>query len=412
MTREKRKIDRGAWKGASVTAIKEHNDELKSSGFDDGRVPTLKIESGKNTFRIFPAHPGSDPDNLYYKPLKQIWLPYVTKDDKKTSLPHKNARVHYGQEFDIVEQYLKVATELIPADNSLSSKEKAELLDLLADYKKGLKFNNNFASYAKKIVGDKVERGLLEISKARQEELNTESTVEVDSNPDGIDIISDPDEGRDVIIQYNPDEKDNKKKYKTTLGRKDTPLDDDDFAWLEEQEPLVDYLNNADDYHQGAFDKTVKGLELYDQKNGIGIFDTPEFKDIVSEIRSTLPESPYGESEDGEEGIPFEDMTRAELKQWIMDNEVDVRVKRGMDEDDILNAIEEELGYLPELSTSKLEPGKDDQDEDEKEDEDLPIKDESTKTDDDDVEDDKPGDTAPPERSGRSERRSSRRRQK
>jgi hypothetical protein len=47
------------------------------------------------------------------------------------------------------------------------------------------------------------------------------------------------------------------------------------------------------------------------------------------------------EDDEDDESVDFEDMSRSELKAYIKDNDLDIRVKKTMDDEDIIEAIKE-----------------------------------------------------------------------
>jgi hypothetical protein len=57
-----------------------------------------------------------------------------------------------------------------------------------------------------------------------------------------------------------------------------------------------------------------------------------------------LKEDELDEDDDDDDGEDLDEMDRAELKAYIKENDLDVRVKKSMDEDDIREAIREEEG--------------------------------------------------------------------
>ena len=371
------KFDRKAWKGTKLETVKEQSEEIKSSG-GEGKVPNLKIEEGTNRFRMFPAHPGTDEKNRYSQANTISWVPFVKDDGKETRIPIKNARIHGGQEADVIETYRKIAVEIIKGDGTLSAKDKASLIDIMTDWKTGISPKTSYVAYAKKKDGDNWVRGLFEYTYGVHKDLLDESLVDFDEEPDGADVVSDPDEGCIVTIKYSPKEKNPNDKYKTSIGAKSTlALEDEDFEWLEEQKPLTELLFGEGVYHQGTFDRAMKGLQLYDEKHEIGVFDEDEFQEAAAELRALLPEAPSRDSDsssdDSSDEKSLEDMSRKELKQYILDNNLDVKVTRGMKDDEIIDAIDDAIadsaGNQEEESDKPFEKGEevDDQEAEEEE---------------------------------------------
>ncbi|MEM6734462.1 MAG: hypothetical protein AAF620_00190 [Bacteroidota bacterium] len=333
------KINREEWKGMTLKNIKEQDDEIRN-----GSSKEPKIEPGTNKIRFFPAHPGTAERDSYYQKLVVSWLPYIREKDGeeiKSRRPIKNARHHGAQERDVVEEYIRIATETILSDTQLSVKERGALLDVMTAWETRISPKTTFLSYAKKKEGDKWIRGPIEYKISVLKELDDASLVDYEDNPDGVDIVSDIKEGCIINIKYNPKANVNDK-YKVSVPTNSAHvLTDDDLAWLKEQKPLTELLFSEGVYHQGEFDKAMSGLKMYDKEHNLGIFEEEEFQEIAAELRAMLTEAPGGSKESRkEEGDKdFEDMNRNELKQWIMDNDLAIRVRRGMTKDDLLDAI-------------------------------------------------------------------------
>lgn len=335
------------WQGTSLKVVKQESDERKSSGGEGSKVPNLKITEGTNKFRFFPAHPGTDDKNKYYQVNLISWLPYKKDDGTETRVPFKNARRHAGQAKDVIDEYRKLAIEIIKGDKSIDVKESADLIDTITDWKTGIAPKTGFLTYAKKKDGDNWERGILEITYGVQKKLDDLSLVDYEEDPDGIDIVSDPVEGYLITIKYDKKAATNDK-YKVSNSVKDQlPLDAEDAAWIKEQKPLTELLYGEGVYHQGTFERAMKGLELYDEKHDIGVFNTDEFQEIAAELKAELPEAPARDegsnSSDTKADKELEDMDRKELKQYILDNDLGIKVTRGMKDDEIIDLIVDAL---------------------------------------------------------------------
>jgi hypothetical protein len=426
MSETKKKFGLDDLRGAKQAAVKEQAREIESTG-GGKKQEYIDLEEGTNKIRVFPAHPDTDPDNLYAQKRVVSWVPFKKDDGKESRRPVENAKIHGGQEKDIIEEYIKFATEAIKSDRKLSSKDKAKKLDALTDFKNGLAPKGGYQLYAKKEDKDgKVVRGILEVTYGIKRKMDTVATSELEENPEAIDPIADPIEGSFLKITYDS-KKDNNNKYTVVLDRKTSTLTEEDVEWLNEQKPLTELLTNV--YNKRHFEKAVTGLELYDEKNGIGAFDTDEFQDLISELKALVPDAPErgGDNEDSDtERVKLVDMDRNELKQFILDNEIDVQVTRKMEDEDILDAIEEALGFLPEYpedakkkqkkaepkpaakSSTKEAPFEADDDEEEEEDEKPVRSSKKAKPAIEEGEEEEDEDERP-SRSRRSERRSSRR---
>ena len=108
------------------------------------------------------------------------------------------------------------------------------------------------------------------------------------------------------------------------------------------------------------------------EKIGITLADGKEFKNRVSsEIVDFISPEQIGEEDENDEEdedeeedeSDLDEMDRDELKAYIADNDLDVRVKKSMDEDDVRGAVQE--------AEAEDEDDEDEDDEDEMEEVDL-----------------------------------------
>jgi len=398
------KFDRSQLKGTSLKAIKEQNAEIAYTS-DRKKRDYLSIEEGTNKFRILPAHPESDPKNRYAQQKYACWLPFFKKDedgnltDKVGNRPFLNARVHGGQEKDVIEEFIKAATKVIQSDDSLTTKEKGDKIKSLSDFKTGIKHQSKYICYATRIGGEEGEnRGILELSNGIKKKLDEISLAEYEEDPEGDDIISDPESGVVITIKYDKS-KPNTEKYSVQQGRKASPISDEDLEWWFEEDSLVEILHNSVKYDQGTLSRALEGLKIYDEDYDLGVYDSEEFKSVANELKSILPESENGGgSSEADTSAPTSsskkktlgEMTKAELKEWILAEDLDVRVVRKDTEEDILEMIEVETGLTSEdypscfdgeaPTKSDDKPFEDDEEENESEEEKVEEEEEETTT--------------------------------
>lgn len=380
MSETKKKFSLQDLKGTKQAAVAVQAKEIENRG-GGNKQEYIQLEDGTTSkVRVFPAHPDTDPDNLFAQKREVSWLPFKKDNGELGRRPVLNAVTHGGQAKDIVVCYLKAAPEFIKSDRKLDSKGKAKKIDALTDFKTGIAPKGSYVMYAKKEEKEKTLRGLLEVTYGVKRKMDALSTSELEEDPEALDPIADPMNGSALKITYDS-KKDNNSKYTVVLDRKSSELTEEDVEWLNEQRPLTEQLVGV--YHKGHFDKAMAGLELYDAEHGIGLFKDEDFQDLASSLRDQLPEAPERDSDEDEpkggkggKRQRLEDMDRNELKQFIMDNDLDIRVTRKMDEEDILEAIEEELGQLPEYadevgkkSAKKEEPFEEDEDDEDEEEE-------------------------------------------
>lgn len=348
-----RKFDRSQLKGTALNVIDEQNKSISSNS--SKKREYVQIEEGTNKFRIFPAHPETDPKNRYAQPKYVSWLPYYKKDeegnvtDKLSNRPFLNARVHANQELDIVEEFIKAATKVIQSNSSLTTKEKGEKIKSLSEFQNGIKPQGKFVCYAKKEGGD--DKGLLELSYGIKKKLDAISLAEYEEDPSAPDVISDPNDGYIVTIKYDKS-KPNNEKYSVQLGRKVSKISDEDLDWWFEEDSLTHILHDSVVYNQGTISRALESLKIYDELNDLNVYDSSEFQDIASELKAVLPEVEGDDSNESSDDTPkastekkkLGEMTKAELKEWILEEDLDIRVMKRDTEEDVLEAINVETG--------------------------------------------------------------------
>ena len=119
------------------------------------------------------------------------------------------------------------------------------------------------------------------------------SLAEYEEDPEGDDIISDPESGVVITIKYDKS-KPNTEKYSVQQGRKASPISDEDLEWWFEEDSLVEILHNSVKYDQGTLSRALEGLKIYDEDYDLGVYDSEEFKSVANELKSILPESENG----------------------------------------------------------------------------------------------------------------------
>jgi len=356
----KAKFDRSKLKGTALNVIQEQNKEIASSS---KKRDYVQIKEGTNKLRVFPAHPESDGElDRYAQKKTVVWLPYKNDDGKISNRSYLNARLHAKQAKDLAEEYHRVAVEQLQSDKSLKTDDKASKLNALSDYKTGIKHQGKYLAYVEDTVGG--DRGLTEFSFGVKKKLDAISLAEVEEDPTSADVISDPNDGYGITIKYDKS-KPNNDKYSVQLGRKITPVSDESLDWWIEEDSLVDILHTNVNYHQGVIDSVRDGLAIYDKEQKLGVINSDEFLAIFEELRSALPAAPIRDdngggtssssnTEDEAEEKLLGDMDKSELKQFILDAELDVRVIRSNSVDDVLDMIEVETGLTEENYPSDL----------------------------------------------------------
>lgn len=303
------KIDRSKYRASSAEEMSKVNEEI-SSREQTQRGSFIKIEAGINTIRIFPA-PVKAKSSLYCFPKVTSFLPMIVDEvDSEGNKTGKqvekrkaifNAKIHGGLDNDIVEDYIETAKEYF-SSTIKDKKDVFEKLKPLTNFKTGIKPASAWICYAYKKTGDKKVYGRLQITDGVHKQLDNLCLREGDSGrPIIVDLFSHPDTGKPIQWTSNPDAADIKARNKVSiLFEKDCPLTDEELEMLEGWEPLENLYTNS--YTYSDFEKQLKGLQLFDKNNKLGIFDSPSFQQIIERDKSEVEEKiGIGEEEEKSE---------------------------------------------------------------------------------------------------------------
>jgi len=342
-------FNRGAYKGASLTKMKDErkNAEKRSFG-NSGRAGFHKIEEGKNIFRIMPAH---SPEDTPFRPCRTTWLKCLTdtyEDGEPTGNKEvKNKRIFIATEhgidvngnamtMDPIETYVKYVYQ--KANDEIGSKDEREsYLANITGYMKDKKFHpgirpsTNFVYYALK-DGELGRIEMYPMLVKEMEKLSIASSEESD-----VDIFSDPDEGVSLIIDYNPKgakgEKYAVSKAELNLKglkkdevadafeqfTKDQMVSDKDLEEFSKKESLKklygDPAREMNAYWMKDFDFAIDGLERFDQENGFDIFENEEFQAELLEIKKLVQPNP--KKGDGETEEAAKEEPKVEVKKPV-----------------------------------------------------------------------------------------------
>lgn len=354
-------FNRNKFKATTTSTLKSQEKKIGGmikTGKKD-RPDYLSIENGPNKFRIFPGHPETE---SFIYPRTVHWLPrkFKDRDTNETTIknaPVFNSRVHGNTEKDIVEEYYRFAIESLTEQIQDEEELKAKVDGILSHWKQGILPKTNWVCYAKKMEKGSSKFGLLEITQGTKEKLNEIAIVEDTDEVIETDPFSDPDSGKAIIITKDDTAKDAKDYYKVTLEfRGDYSLNDDELEHLLEQKSLQEMYINS--YSRKDFEIALEGLQIYDNKHKLKIFDDPQWLDIVEEIDSYYPESDEeADEESGENGssepldaedekpeeLNIEDMSRTDLKKYIKKEGLPIIVRKNMSDDDVRQAIYDAL---------------------------------------------------------------------
>ncbi len=109
-------------------------------------------------------------------------------------------------------------------------------------------------------------------------------------------------------------------------------LKDNEIEGMEEEETMT-LIEIAESFYDGSEDKGGK-----DSGTKAPAAETEEELDKLAQEEGNEPE-PAAEEENNEENDEFDGMSRDELKEFISDNELGIKVKKSMTDDDLRDAI-------------------------------------------------------------------------
>ena len=332
----------------------------------------LQLEDGKTLkIRIFPAHPGGED---FYVARKCYWLPFTGQDGDTYRGTVNDSRLHGGTRYDIVEEYIKYAKKKVGSDA-----DKLEALVGTGPKSNSLNPQFSWICYADIVRSDEELRAKLwEFKKMVRDQLNKLACSEDADEAIEVDPFTDPDEGQPINVTYNknPNKKKGENFYDVAFPAKSKarPLTDEEIEYFMKQKPLTEIIGK---YGIADFNRALDGLQNFDQENEINLFEDEDWLEHLEEIKAQYdedeeeqeekpakkttkkPVKPAEEEEEEEEEKPakkapkreedeFDDMDRSELKAYINENELEISVKKSMSDDDLRDAIREELAKAEE----------------------------------------------------------------
>jgi hypothetical protein len=343
---------------ANKAATKELTDTFKSNS-NNNRGEYHKIEPGNNIFRILPPHNENDPS---FQPKAVYWLEVLIdkKDDngnptgkqERINRPIFDSRIHGGTEKDIVDEFIKFARKIAyESFQDLEDRKKALYpisgwRDKKGKWQNGILCNQSFVAYATKGDITPENIGRLEIYKTDKDKLEELNIGEGFDEPITTDIFSDPDEGVQFNIRLYQDE--NGKSQRAVAKREFNPKNwktYDDFMESQQvpdnvlekwqsMESLSSMFKNA--YKRTDFLRALEALQFFDdEKLQFEVFDHDEFQEIVKEIEAYYDE----DEENTKESDELDELDRDELKAYIKDEKLPIRVKSAWTEDQIRDEI-------------------------------------------------------------------------
>ena len=403
---------RKQFKATSVQKLNEQENEVKQflpqNTFTKRNF--ISLEAGDNKLRIYPAR-GENESFLYLKSCYFLPFEVLEKDDNGKEIPKLknkpifNSLIHGKTQKDLVDEYIKLATELL-TERSKDPEHLRKSLNILNGYKDqkgtyhaGIKPVNKWVFYCDKITIKGKEFGLCEVTNGVKEKMSKLTIIEDIVDAIVVDPFTDPDEGICLILNYNPNAQKTSDFYSCSLEQKQrdkfnfalvpTPLTDEELEYFMTQDSLKKLFEES--YTKRDFNLAFQGLEYFDKKNQIGVFQLPVWEKIVDEISQYYPEIEVEETQSEEKiksetsfksqqnssvnkvetreeeneivnDYDLDSLNREELIQFIQVNNLSVKVKDTHSEASIrilieaaIEGLEEEKPIKQELSVKQPE---------------------------------------------------------
>lgn len=348
-----------------ISVVKEQEkDVYQKVGRRGGRAGYLDTDKGRNKFRLYPAHPGTE---SWMYPCIIYFIPHYKEDGKEGKKPVFNSKVHGGTEKDIVEEYIKfLTTETLGHLQGPALDEALKPIVYQGEY--NLSPKTDWICYADKYGedGKKIAFGRVKFTSGTKNKLEGLAATERPDQPIVLDPFTDQEDGIAVIVTYDPDakndkgKKDFKKFYEVELEQRQidkfrfeyvpTPLTEKEVDDFMKQDTLESMYKNC--YRLKDFNIALSGLEIVDQKCKFGVLKDPRFLEIVEEIKGYYPE----DDEEEAEGDDLVGLNRDELKQLIVKDfgRGVITVMKTMSDEDIRTAIRSKREEL--LNTGEEKP--------------------------------------------------------
>ena len=386
---------RSQLKATSIKRLQKQIDEDNAMVGAQSSAEYLNLEDGKTIkIRIFPCHPGQED---FYVARKCYWMSFVGDDGEQHRGTVLDSRVHGGTKYDVVEEYVKYAKKKVGNDA-----DKLEALTGSGPKSNSLNPQYSWLCYADKINGDDQLRAKLwEFKKMVRDAINKLAFSEDEDEVIEVDPFTDPDEGLPIMVTYrkNPNKKKGENFYEVAFPKKVSarPLTDEEIEYFMTLKPLSEVINR---YGMRDFERALEGLQNFDTENEIDLFEDEDWLEHLEEIKAqydaeedsedskpakkstkkvvkkvaepeddeeedepednTEEDSDEEDDEEEESGDEFDRLDRSALKKYIVDNDLEISVKKSMSDDDLRNAIRSAKSSAPDV---------DDEDEDEEEDE-------------------------------------------
>lgn len=378
-------FDRSRFKAAKLevnkSSVREAESVIKKT--DNKRGDYHSIDDDRpNYFRLLPPHnfetePSFQPKGIYWMECnveKRNEKGEGIGEFERKSRPIFDSRIHGNTPRDIVDEYINFTKKQVWATIQDRDLQKETLYpitgykDKKGKWHPGISLSTSYVTYATKngILPENIGRlELYKVDKDRLEELN----ISEDSDePILVDLLSDPNEGVEIVITFSLEGGKKKKviskreadlkgiKGAVNIGeafekfQESQVVPDSVLERLSEMEPLSSMFKNA--YKRSDFERALEALQYFDKKNGYNTFEHDEFLDIVQEIDGyysdeldnsetksdesikTTAKSKFSINEQEldesivNKSLDIHSLTREEIKEIIEIKELDVKVLR------------------------------------------------------------------------------------
>lgn len=347
-------------------------------------------EDGTYKLRVLPLAPEIDEDGNpmpmertgYEYPFKQIFLDIELpakkgKKGKKINIPVVRAtEKHVGKSVDLIDTYVRIAKDIHGDDEALMNLIKK------GGYEHGLKWSSQRAMYI--IDCAHREKGIQLFTPSYSQYRDMD-----DAKIDLWDELLEEDEKRGCPISgvtgawpvtFKRSDNNGKTEYKISINARkaadEWDLTEDELMSLLDADRIPSVIFRYTRYHAEA---TVVFLKQYDERHGMNVTDTDEWKEAVETLMGELsPEdvqhfdlatagTSKSDSESGA-GLTLDELyskldyiadndlpnssdeyqeLRGLIKQFVEENKLDIRLSHNLSNEDLLDMIDEEIKNQP-----------------------------------------------------------------
>ena len=353
------------------------DDAKKKSNEESGsRVNYFRMsQDGDYSVRILPLAPIIDADGNvlpmerkgYEYPVKELVLKIKGENNKTSYVNVCNAKYAFPQlEADLIDTYVSTALSMYADDEKLCKKIKE------TSYQGGLRYDSKRCMYILDLEKRNDGLQVLQLSFSQYKEveerklklwqkLNKKGNV-----PCPISSIQD---AYPIGISRKTEKKKTTYTFNISIEDGKDELTEDELNMLLDAPRLPEVLYTYKRFHLEA---TIAYLKQYDEESGMEVMQTQEINDCIDQIKMLLPaddqshfnanNSGNGDSGSGKTTIDtlwdlydklcddgLDDKSedgqnlRTSIREFIEENDLDIKITRKMSNEDILNKISEIL---------------------------------------------------------------------